>query len=402
MKVLVIGSRVPYPLHDGGAIASFNMLKGIAEIGCEVDFITLNTRKHFVKKEVALQKMPFLKYYAVFEINTNINPFKAFINLFSSKSYNIERFYHKKFEQLLISRIETKKYDIIHFEGLFVAKYADAMKKNKTQTPLLLRQHNIEYQIWQRLAQNETNFFKKWYLKLLVKRIEHFEKKIINEFNWAATITKTDEETIKQWRLGGKLTTIPSGFDYQPIKETTIDYNAIYHIGSMEWLPNIEAMQWFIEKIMPLVVSKNNAVKFYMAGKKMPTEFKQYQAKNIAIMGEVENLEDFIANKSILVVPLKSGSGLRIKTIEAMMQGKAVITTSVGAQGLPVENNKHCIIADTENEIADATLLLINDTNKRNQIADAGRELIIANYDNKVVAKQWLKLYEEMTGIFYA
>ncbi|NQW42991.1 MAG: glycosyltransferase [Bacteroidetes bacterium] len=410
MKVLVIGSRVPYPLHDGGAIATFNMLKGIAEIGCEVDFITLNTHKHFIETDIAKQKMPFLKSYVDFEINTNINPFDAFFNLFSNKSYNIERFYNQKFEQILVARIEAKKYDIIHFEGLFVGKYLLAINSlleysSATITydtkvgdgpALVLRQHNIEFQIWERLAQNEPNIFKKLYLKLLAKRLKKFEKEITSGFKYISTIAKTDEDTLNEWKTCSIIKTIPSGYDVKPMVPVPLDNNSIYHIGSMEWMPNIEAMQWFIQKIFPLVVAKNKLAKFYVAGKKMPLEFSQFQSENIEIVGEVADLENFIGGKSILVVPLKSGSGIRIKTIEAMMQGKAVITTTTGAQGLLIKHYEHCLIADTEKEMAEAILLLLSDISLRNKIALAGQELMKSVYDNKVVAKQWLNFYEEI------
>jgi len=159
MKVLVIGSRIPYPLHDGGAIATYNLLKGLSEQGVEVSFASLNTNKHFASQETIADKFSFLKSVKTFDIHTDISAFGALKNLFSSKSYNIERFYNKTFEQELCQLIGINHFDVIHFEGLFVAAYATAIKKI-TKTPLVLRQHNIEYNIWKTLPRDST-FLKK-------------------------------------------------------------------------------------------------------------------------------------------------------------------------------------------------------------------------------------------------
>lgn len=397
MKVLVIGSRVPFPLHDGGAIATFNLLKGLAKNGCNVHFVTLNTVKHFISDEQVKAEMPFLAAYDSFKIDTNIKPLAAFFNLFTTKSYNIERFYDIAFERFLIELITNQKFDIIHFEGLFVAKYVEAIKKH-TFIPLILRQHNIEFQIWERLAKNENNRFKKWYLNLLAKRIKKFEIRVCQFFNGIVAITKADEEVMNTWQLNMPITTIAIGFDMSFNSSSAINNQFVYHIGSMEWQPNIEAMEWLVTDIWPLVIQKNPNAVFYMAGKKMAANFYQYANNNLIIAGEIENLETFTADKSILVVPLKSGSGLRIKTIEAMMQGKAVITTTIGAQGLPIIHQKHCLIANTSKEIADAIILLTQNENLRNELAKNGQNLIVQNYTIQAVSEQWMSFYQKVSN----
>ena len=162
MKVLIIGSRIPFPLHDGGAIATFNLLKGLTDIGIETTYISLNTLKHFADQQTIQNEFGFLKSIIPYQIDTKIRPLKALTNLFGNASYNIERFYDPGFEALLIQHLQQNTYDIVHFEGLFATPYIDAIKR-QTNVPTLLRQHNIEYQIWERLAKNEKQPIKKWY-----------------------------------------------------------------------------------------------------------------------------------------------------------------------------------------------------------------------------------------------
>ncbi len=400
MKVLIIGSRIPFPLHDGGAIATFNLLNGLCEIGIETTYFSLNTNKHFVDELTIKKEFGFLKALIPFSINTDISPLKAFINLFKKGSYNIERFYDSTFESKLIQHLRAHTYDIIHFEGLFVSQYIQAIKTN-FKTPTLLRQHNIEYQIWERLAQSEKNQLKKWYLKLLAKRMRTYEIGIIQKFDKLVSIAQTDELLLKQLAPQIESLTIPGGFiiNESPIlKQTISETNSIYHIGSMEWIPNQQAMEWFHNAVWPIVEKQMPAAIFYMAGKNMPEAYKSWDTESFRVIGEVKNAHDFAATKSLLIVPLQSGSGIRMKTIEAMLQGKAVVTTSIGAQGLPIINGIHCIIADTAHDFAMAILLLLKDTPMREKMGLAAKTCMLDHFDNKAVSMQWLNCYQSMLG----
>ncbi len=396
MKVLVIGSRIPFPLHDGGAIATYNLLKGLSEAGLEVTFASVNTKKHFVDPETIAREFSFLKTIHTHFINTDVSIVPALINIFSSQSYNIDRFYKQSFEDILIDLVSNEQFDIIHFEGLFVAAYAPAIKK-ATKTPLLLRQHNIEYNIWKSLARQTSFFPKKMYLELLARKIEDFEKNIIHSFDSLVTITENDEQSIVQLGYKGLLKTIAAGIEVpKDDSNSVIDPNSVYHIGSMEWMPNQQAMNWFHRDIWPIIHKRKPDAEFYMAGKNMPDRYLQLNDHGFHALGEVTSLQDFTENKSILVVPLKSGSGIRIKTIEAMLAGKAVVTTSQGALGLPLVHLEHCLIADSSEDFADAVISLLDDENLRNKLAENGRKLALENFSNEAVTAKWKGFYGEL------
>jgi glycosyltransferase involved in cell wall biosynthesis len=399
VKVLIIGSRIPFPLHDGGAIATFNLLKGLTEIGIETTYISLNTLKHFADQQTIQTEFGFLKSIIPYKIDTKIRPLKALANLFSNASYNIERFYDSGFETLLIQHLQENTYDIVHFEGLFATPYIGAIKK-QTNTPTLLRQHNIEYQIWERLATNEKQPIKKWYLKLLAKRMKRYELMVIQKFDRLVCIAETDEMVLQQFANSNKIETIPGGFilNATDLKVQTPIANSIYHIGSMEWLPNQQAMEWFHNFVWPKVIQQLPIAQFFMAGKNMPDSYQLWTTSNFKVMGEVKDAQAFAADKEILIVPLQSGSGIRMKTIEAMLMGKAVVTTSIGAQGLPIKNNEHCIIADTAEDFAKAIIDLLNDPQKTEQLGKAAQALMLNFYDNKKVSELWRKCYESMLG----
>lgn len=391
MKVLIIGSRVPYPLRDGGAIATYNLLKGLSETGVEVDYITLNTKKHFVDKETLEKQFGFLNQLITFDIDTSVKPIPALLNLFQSSSYNITRFINEAFRQLIQTKVNESKYDVIHFEGLFVADYVKGLK---TQAPTLLRQHNIEYKIWETLYNSLSIGLKRWYTGLLSRRLERYEKSVTQLFDAVVSITEQDKaNTVNDLKYKGHTASIPAGITTSTQIKAPIDYSSVYHIGSMEWLPNQEAMKWFHDSIWPIIESQDKEIKFYMGGKHMPETFRAFEKGKFHVVGEVADLDAFISDKSILAVPLKSGSGIRIKTIEAMMAGKAVVTTSQGAHGLELEHGVHCLIADTADAFAEAVIRLAENRIERDKIAEKGQTYVNMHFGNEAVSKQWKEFY---------
>lgn len=396
MKVLVIGSRVPYPLRDGGAIATYNLLKGLSEIGISVDFVCLNTKKHHVDISTIDKVFSFLNKVYSFSIDTSVKPIPALQNLFSNRSYNIERFVDASIAEMLKAICEKNAYDVIHFEGLFVADYVKVIR----HPVKILRQHNIEYEIWKSLSKTLPIGFKRWYTSLLAHRLEIYEKLITKKFDAVVSITETDRiNTRKQLGYDGQTTYIPAGIEIKQSSNEPIDQYSVYHIGSMEWMPNQEAMRWFHDSIWPLIESQESRIKFYMGGKHMPESFLGYAEGHFNVLGEIDNLDTFVSDKSILAVPLKSGSGIRIKTIEAMMSGKAVVTTSKGAQGLELINGENCMLADNEKAFADAIVYLCRDTNKRNEIAEKGKRYALEKFGNESVSRSWVTYYKSLLHI---
>lgn len=392
MKVLVIGSRVPFPLRDGGAIATYNLLKGLSDLGLKVDYLTLNTKKHFVDAATIQAQFGFLNAIETFYIDTSVKPLPAFFNLFKGSSYNIDRFIDETFRQNIIDRCETNQYDIIHFEGLFIADY---IKGLPTNTPKILRQHNIEYKIWKTLHNTLSSGIKKWYTGLLAERLQQYEKTITHLFDAVVSITETDrQDTVEAIGYKGLSANIPAGIQASEVLNSAIDYKSLYHIGSMEWMPNQEAMKWFHDEIWPLIEKQDKEIQFYMGGKQMPETFKHFESGRFHVLGEVSNLDTFIADKSILAVPLKSGSGIRIKTIEAMMAGKVVVTTTQGAQGLELINEDNCMIADSADKFAEAILELASNQPKRDRLAEKGKLYAESHFGIKSVSKQWLDFYD--------
>ncbi|MFM9943641.1 MAG: glycosyltransferase family 4 protein, partial [Bacteroidia bacterium] len=380
MKILQISHRVPYPLNEGGTIGIYNYTRGFAEAGVDVTLVCLNGIKHKINvKEAEHELKKYCKLY-IFDIDTNVKPLAAFLNLFTNQSYNVCRFYNRTFELFLANLLDSEKFDIIQVEGTFVAMYHDVLRQH-SQAPLVLRQHNVEYQIWERLEGNETNPLKKWYLNLLARRLKNFEKTFTDKFDAIVPVTQDDGTLFEKLGCTKPIFVSPAGINtsyWQPSDSENPFH--IFHLGSLEWTPNLEAVLWFIKEVWPLLLKIDTRFKLFIAGKNMPDIMKQLKTENVVMVGEVKDGADFIKDKAITVVPLLSGSGIRLKILEAMAASKLVISTTIGAQGIEYVNGKHLLIADTPEEFVSLFKKIAENPECYDEVKKEGFELIKSKY----------------------
>jgi len=395
IKILQIVNRVPWPLKDGGALGYYNYIKGYHDAGCDVTVAALNTSKHFVNSNELPDELKNLADWRFSYIDNKVKPLDAFINLFSNKSYNIERFVSDDFKKQLNELLHEKQFDVIVFESLFVAPYIDVVTNNSNAL-LVLRQHNVEHKIWETLAQEEPNPIKKIYLNLLASRLKKFETTQLNKFDALTTVTQNDANYFKQMGCNQPVFSSPTGIDISRLKvdDSTLEIPSVFHIGSMEWMPNQQAVMWFIKNVWNRILVKYPSLKLVIAGRGMTDSFKQQNFQNVEMKGEVDDAVKFIQSKQIMIVPLFAGSGIRVKILEGMAMGKAIVSTSLGAQGIEAENGKHLLIANTAEEFTEAIFSLVSNAKFADELGRNARKLVESTYDNTKVIDRLLKFYE--------
>lgn len=397
MRILQICNKAPYPANDGSSIAIYNLASGLIENDVDLTLLTINTKKHFKPDDsVPVDFKQKINYKSIYK-NTNPTALGAFINLFSSHSYFVSRFYFKEFETVLSDILSKQKFDIIQLEGVFMGVYIPSIKKY-SNAKVILRAHNIEHQIWSRHLKSEKNPLKKIYLQIQNNRLKKFELKIINTVNAVVTITEIDEANIKLINPKKQTFTSVTGINLTEYKFADKPQypNTLFHFASMDWLPNEEAVTWFIEKVWPNVISKNPNTRLVLAGRGMPQKFKKMASDTITIIEKVNSSSAFYHQYDIMLVPLLSGSGLRIKLVEGLAYGKAIITTSIGAEGIPYENKKQMIIADTANEFSEAVIHLLQNPQLKDILQINARKLAEEKFDYKKVAKELIGFYKNI------
>lgn len=397
MNILLICNKIPYPPKDGGSLATLNMAEGLVENGNRVTILTMITFKHYFNPEkIPLEIKNKIDFIGV-RVDTSLSVFKALQNfLFSSKPYNAVRFITDKFSEKLIELLSNTKFDIIQLEGLYLCPYIETIRKY-SKSPVFYRAHNVEYRIWQRIVKNTKNPVKKFYLKNLSKRIEQFEKSFINQYDAIIPITQNDAEIYNQAGNKKPCFVSPASMvvNNYTIENQTIDNYSMFYIGSLDWFPNIEGLEWFLNTCWNSLTLKYPDLKFYIAGRNASEKLVSLiEKKQATYCGEVPDAQEFAANKAIMLVPLFSGSGMRVKIIEGMAMQKAIVTTTIGVEGIPVTNEKDCLIADTPEKYIRSISQLIEDKNYTKIIAQNARNFVYNNFDINVIAKKLTEFYK--------
>lgn len=398
LNVLVLVNRVPWPIKDGGTLAHYNLLKGLHAQGCDLTIAALNTTKHYVNVQSLPHQFKQLGALHTATIDNRVKPAAAFLNLFSKQSYHVQRFISVEFEQMLVTLLQQNNFDLIVFDGLFTAPYVDVVR-NHTKAKLWLRQHNVEYQIWETLANQTKMPLKKWYINLLAKRLQNFEQTVLNKFDALIALTEQDKKVLTHMGCTKPIEVLPVGIEFRhtQIKQQPQPLS-VFHLGAMDWQPNQQAIEWFLHEVWPNVVAKVPDAVFYAAGKQMPESFKKYQRKSIKIVGEVDDALAFMQSKQIMVVPLLAGSGIRVKILEGMSAGKAIVSTTLGAQGIEVKNGQDLLIADDVEQFANHVVSLLLNQNLTQQIGEHAAQVAHKIYDNNKVTERLLSFYNTHKG----
>lgn len=397
MRILLITNRVPFPADGGYAIVVHNTIRALTDLGCEVTLFSFNTTKHFINikeiKDPLSKKIKFVTY----KIDNRVKAKDAFFNLFSDQSYNISRFYDVGCANKLGHLLRTHEYDIVQFEGLQVTPYLEVVKANTT-AKLVYRAHNIEHQIWKRLTAQENFFVRKFYLKILSKRLQRFEFKILNSFDMLIAISFVDEHFFKSIVVDIPVHTFPVSLNLENYQNNYLlsPHKTVGYIGSMDWRPNIEGLEWFLDTVWPSIKQLSSGITFHLAGKNIPKQFQIIGDEFFINEGQVESATEFIGRQHVLIVPLLSGSGMRVKIIEAMAMGKCIIATSIAAEGINYQHDRNILIADKTDDFYKQILRCFTDKTLITKIGEGARKLVEKYHDNQKHSKELLKVYEEI------
>ena len=399
MHILVLCSRVPYPLHDGGNLAVSNLMEGLLDTGTRLSMLAMNTSRHRVDTRQLPPLFQRLDTFETVAVDNSIKPLAALRALISGRSYNLERFISATFEAALIALLKANQYDIILLEGLYVTPYLSAIRQH-SKAKVCYRQHNVEFQIWERLARNNTNSLKKFYLGSLAKALRKYELKHINDYDSIAAISPVDAAIYQELGCTIPIVDIPYSLKVKASANSTAATPAVprfYHIGAMDWQPNEEAIIWFLEKVWPLVIASAPEAQLFLAGRNMSAYFLEGSWANVHIIGEVPDADAFEADKQILVVPLQSGGGIRIKILEAMSKQKAVIATRVAMQGFhAAAGGEEVLLADKPADFAAACLALIQDPGQVQQLGSKAQKLIQTYYNQQLVINKLLQHFNTL------
>ena len=396
MKILLLCNKPPYPASEGGPMAMNSIITGLLDAGHQVKILAVNNEKYKVSEADIPDDYKRKTGIELIDVDLQVRPTKAFLNLFTKKSYHVERFISRVFEARLVEVLQKEQFDVVQLEMLYMAPYVATIREH-SKAMIVLRAHNVEHLIWERIAKETKFFAKRWYINHLARTLKNYELDAIETVDGIAAITRKDAAFFRKY-CSKPVVDIPYGvYPEEFTPKTEIEgHPKFYHIGSMNWMPNEEGIRWFIDEVLPKTVEKVPQFVYHLAGRNMPEWLTNLNNPNINVIGEVPDAKEFVSNHDVAIVPLLSGSGIRIKIIESMAMGKTVITTRVGAEGILYDEEVNIIIAENVAKMVEAIRSINENPQIAVKIGEAARKLVEETYDNRKIISRLLMFYEQI------
>ncbi|MGB8113633.1 MAG: glycosyltransferase family 4 protein [Candidatus Sulfotelmatobacter sp.] len=396
MKILWVKAGGLVPPDTGGKIRSYNILRQLARKD-SITFFSFYAAHHgdlhpelknlFDRVVCVPLSLPEPKSHA--------EMYEYGIRLFSSEPYSITKYCRPEVRRRLQALLKQETYDIILCDFMVAA----GVIPWDCPTSKVIFTHNVEAAIWRRHYQVAANPLWRAISWVEWRKMEAAERRYLRLTDQVLTVSEADRDTFAHFLDPGKITVIPTGVDVayfqpMPVEETP---NSLVFTGSMDWLPNEDAMLYFVDSILPLIKQQCPAVSIEVVGRK-PSRNLQALAereKSMRLTGWVEDIRPFVARGSICIVPLRIGGGTRLKIFEAMAMSKAIVSTSVGAEGLAVRAGENILLADTPDDFANSVVSLLRDPNERKRLGTSARALVQEKYSWSKVAETFARALED-------
>ncbi len=395
MRILQLSNKFVYPPKDGGAIGIYNYTKAFSALGCDVTILAMNTTRHYTDISRLPEEIKKMADWIAIDVDNRIRPLAALSHLIQNRSYNIARFISTAYNDRLIELLHQKEFDIIQLEGLYLSPYIETIRAF-SEAKVVMRSHNIEHEIWERIANNEKGFFKKWYLKILAKQLRQYEISRLNKYDLVTSVTERDAARLRSCGCELPIHVCPAPYDETVLApdKTKMEYPSVFFIGALDWMPNAEGLKWFLDEVWETIHQQIPELKFYIAGRNAGS-FHFEKGKNIEMIGEVENAYDLMNSKAVMIVPLLSGSGIRVKIIEGMALGKTIVSTTLGAEGIPCKDGQNILIADTPEAFAEKIIKCVKERIFFSIIGDNALQFAKRQFSSHEVTAKLLEFYKK-------
>ena len=395
MKILFLQKRLLFPPDTGGKTRTLNVLRYLVRWHDVTYLCNAQTsdEEHFGAMRdlgLRLETTPWretprdsARFYLDLAMNVlSFYPFTV------SKDYDPAL--RRRAEQLL----DEEPYDLVVCDFVQMARNAIGL-----ESPVkILFTHNVEAQIFRRFARGGGGWLRRQYMRLQWHKMRRFEGFAGRQFDAVIAVSPKDKETFKEEYDWDHVRTIDTAVDteYFQSNGSPGQNNRLVFVGSMDWLPNIDGVEHFVNEIWPRIKQARPDARFQIVGRNPTPAIRRLgEVEGVEVVGTVPDVRPYIQDAAVVVVPLRIGGGTRIKIFEAMAMGRPVVSTSLGAEGLPVDSGKHLVLADEPEQFAGVVVDLLQDDAKRNRMADTARWMVTDRYSAETVARQFEQICQE-------
>ncbi len=395
MKILLLAPNLPYPLNNGGLIRVHHLLINLAS-RYEVTLLCPEPQDEAQKAGIKIIESHGIEVHTTPKARSQQMENKRYyqlLSLFTNKTYQYYQFYSKHMQAAIDARLATNTFDLMIVEFSQMGYY-----RIPSDIPTYLDQHNVEYEIMKRTYETEQSPLRKMLAKSEWKKFQKQEISNCEKFTACLTTSVRDAEILQTESPNIKCHVVPNGVDsdfFNP-RDTLVDPNIILFTGTISYYPNTEGVLWFCKNIWPLIKQKKPEAIFCIAGKGPTREIEQLAEvdKQIVVTGAVDDMRDYYEKAAVVVVPLRVGGGTRLKILEGMAMKKAIISTTLGAEGIDHTDGKDILLRDTPEDFTEAVVNTMDDVELRLNLEREGRNLIEAKYDWKAVTAKLCDVFE--------
>jgi len=395
MRILFLAPRLPVPADTGGKIRTFNLIKQIAKKH-KTDLVCFSFEKDDDRHAKELEALG---------IRVTLVPIqepgltKTILSiLFDPVPFTITKYRVKVMQETIEQLVRDNSYDLVHADHIHMSNYREYFNSR----PCVVDEHNVEYKILERCAHVEKSLIKRMIFKDQSRKMEEFERNSIRNMATFLSVSEDDKNLLNKIVGNGQPGhVIPNGVDTQYFKRQStkkiVQEEAIVFTGSMDWLPNDDSAIYFCNDILPLLWKVKPNVKFYIVGKGPSEALKKIakSEKRIVLTGRVDDVRAYVEKSKIFVVPLRIGGGTRLKILEAMSMEKAIVSTSIGAEGIDYTEDVDIVLANKPEIFSQKIVSLLENDEKCKLLGSAGRKLVMAKYDWNIIGKKLVNIYEE-------
>jgi sugar transferase (PEP-CTERM/EpsH1 system associated) len=404
MKILWISHLIPYPPKTGVLQRSYHLLKEASNIG-EIHLVALNKKGVLpIPYDLPQVKKELLKLCKSVEIlnipaeSSRLRPFLKIIESVPRKKPFSVTFYQNNQLRLLIEKLQKEiHFDIAHFDTISLAEYLDSLSRfPKT----ILNHHNIESDLFANRIKVERNPLKNFFYRIEARKLHQYEKQYCSKFDVNFTVSQLDKQILENIIPGLKIAVVPNGVDTQYFlrKNRKTLQNSLVIVSGMNWYPNRDAVIHMCNSIWPLLCRDFQDLRLTVVGAQPPKEVIALAQKDnrVKVTGFVDDVRPFIESADLYLCPMRDGGGTRLKILDAMAMGKAIISTSKGCEGIEVTPEKNILIADTPVEFVAQIKKALTDTDLKINLEDEARKLAEAKYSWRLIGNTLDAIYNDL------
>ena len=396
-KLLFLGQTLPYPPDSGTAIRSYNVLRLLAR---DYDVTALCFYRRATTPDLP-GSLAALRTIAsdveLFRIEQEYSRTRMLADhgrsVLTGRAYTAFAYRSAAFRHALLSRLARERFAIAHVDSLDLGDYLPLI----ADVPVVAGHHNVESALLRRRAENESSVMRRGYLELQARLTEREERRWCPLAAVNLAVSDADRADFQRLVPGARFEVIPNGVDVEAfVPSVGGAKDGIVFVGGMSWFPNADALEFFDEEILPLVRARDEHVKVTWVGRAKPDVIARYATRGVELTGHVDDIRPYVGGAACYVVPLRIGGGTRLKILDAWAMGKAVVSTSVGCEGLDAVDGQNILIRDDPAAFAAAVTMVLRDSGLRASLERNARATAEQKYSWNVIGETMRRVYGDV------